>query len=120
MDFASLVFARPSMLRFSKHNAGYCISLWVNWAEVGAKVCHAFIDLRYFHACSIAGSTAFYFAGQLALGSAKLPGVLPNESRVLDLDAIRQCEVGSQTQITAHHLIRSDREFRFRQIKLSG
>ena len=65
-------------------------------AEVGAKVCHPFIDLRYFHACSIAVSTAFDFAGQLALCSAKFPGVLPNESRVLDLDAIRQCEVGSQ------------------------
>src|SRR5215470_5203746 len=66
-------------------------------AEVGAKVGHAFIDLRYFHSCSLAVSTAIYFAGQLALGSAKFPGVLPNESRVLYLDAIRQCEVGSQT-----------------------
>ena len=66
-------------------------------AEVGAQACYAFIDLRYFHAGSIVGSiavsTAFYFAGQLALGSAQFPGVLPNESRVLYLDAIRQCEV---------------------------
>ena len=62
-------------------------------AEVGTKVGNAFMDLGYSNTGLVAISTAFDFARQLALCSAKFPCILPKESRVLDLDTVGQGEI---------------------------